>query len=219
MMEAPEGTCNSYERHNPPRQPAYPNKMDSQMIFLKLCVNRLAVICGRVSNEMASTMPIIRRQATMVRAMNIMSIYSKKRTGRCCERANSRSNAMYMMGLRKMVKNSTRSADKPISTQMSVLVMVSMLPKRKADKSGAKPGDRKLKMMPIAIPNVQKTAMAESSRMSSRLLSHSTPKADRTAKIAADKMGEMPVNYPIPIPPNEAWVMPPLIKTRRRVTI
>ena len=49
-------------------------------------------------------------------------------------------------------------------------------------------------MMPSAMPNVQNTAMAESSRMSFRLLSHSTPKADKTANKAADRMGEMPVS-------------------------
>ena len=39
-------------------------------------------------------------------------------------------------------------------------------------------------MMPNAIPSVQNTAMAESSRMSFRLLSHSTPNADSTEKTA-----------------------------------
>ena len=68
--------------------------MDNQIIRLKLCVNRLAVICGRVSNEMTSTMPIIRRQATMVKAMNIISTYSKSVTGIRCERAYSLSKAI-----------------------------------------------------------------------------------------------------------------------------
>ena len=68
--------------------------MDNQIIRLKLCVNRLAVIWGRVSNEMTSTMPIIRRQATMVRAMNIISTYSKNVTGIRCERAYSLSKAI-----------------------------------------------------------------------------------------------------------------------------
>ena len=54
-----------------------------------------------------------------------------------------------------------------------------MFPKRNEDKSGVNPGARKLKMIPMAMPNVQNTAIAESSRMSLRLLSHSTPKADR----------------------------------------
>ena len=47
-------------------------------------------------------------------------------------------------------------------------------------------------MMPMAMPNVQNTAIAESSRMSRRLLSHSTPNAERTEKTAAERMGEMP---------------------------
>jgi len=37
------------------------------------------------------------------------------------------------------------------------------------------------------MPNVQKTAMAESSRISFRLLSHSTPKADKTENTAASR--------------------------------
>ena len=35
--------------------------------------------------------------------------------------------------------------------------------------------------------------------MSFRLLSHSTPKADKTANKAADRMGEMPVYNPRPV--------------------
>ena len=60
----------------------------------------MAVICGMVSSEMTSTMPTMRRQATMVRAMNIIRVYSKKATGNPCERANSRSKAMLTMGRR-----------------------------------------------------------------------------------------------------------------------
>lgn len=74
-------------------------------------------------------------------------------------------------------------------------------------------------MIPSAIPSVQNMAMAESSRMSFRLLSHSTPKADKTEKTAADKMGDMPAYNPSPMPPKEAWVIPPLMNTNRRVTI
>ena len=74
-------------------------------------------------------------------------------------------------------------------------------------------------MMPSAMPNVQNTAMAESSRMSFRLLSHSTPKADKTANKAADRMGEMPVYNPRPIPPKDACVNPPLMNTSLRVTM
>ena len=74
-------------------------------------------------------------------------------------------------------------------------------------------------MMPNAIPSVQNTAMAESSRMSFRLLSHSTPNADSTEKTAADRIGEIPAYSPRPIPPKEACVSPPLIKTSLRVTM
>ena len=82
--------------------------------------------------------------------------------------------------------------DNPTNIQISVAVIVKMLPNRNAERSGENPGERKLKIIPIAIPNVQKTAMAESSRMSFRLLSHSTPNAESTEKMAADKMGEIP---------------------------
>mgnify|MGYP006917313287 CR=1 FL=1 len=53
---------------------------DHQIIFLKLWVNKLAVICGKVSREMASTIPTMRRHDTMVSAMNIIRIYSNKAT-------------------------------------------------------------------------------------------------------------------------------------------
>lgn len=79
------------------------------------------------------------------------------------------------------------------SSSMSLCVMVSIFPKRNEERSGVNPGARKLKMIPIAIPNVQNTAMAESSRISLRLLSHSTPKADSTEKMAAVSRGEIPV--------------------------
>lgn len=55
--------------------------------------------------------------------------------------------------------------------------------------------------------------------MSLREEVHCTPKALSMANIIADRMGLMPANTPMPMPPNEAWVIPPLIKTRRRVTM
>ena len=76
---------------------------------------------------------------------------------------------------------------------MSVIVIVNIFPNKKADKSGVNPGAKKLNMIPIAMPKVQKTAMAESSRISFRLLNHSTPKADNTEKIAAPRIGEIPM--------------------------
>ena len=44
-------------------------------------------------------------------------------------------------------------------------------------------------------------------------LNHSTPKEESTEKIAADNRGEIPAYNPRPIPPKEAWVIPPLINT------
>ena len=79
--------------------------MDSQIMYLNLKVKRFAVICGRVSKEMASTMPTMRRHATIVRAMNTIRAYSKKVTGSFCERANSGSKAMATIGRRNRAKN------------------------------------------------------------------------------------------------------------------
>ena len=101
---------------------------DHQIIFLKLWVNKLAVICGKVSREMASTIPTMRRHDTMVSAMNIIRIYSNKATGIRWERANSRSKAMQMIGFRNKVKNSVSSTERMASNRMSVGVMVRMLP-------------------------------------------------------------------------------------------
>ena len=60
--------------------------MESQMMRWNRCENKLAVICGTVSSEMTSTMPTMRRHATMVSAMNIISAYSNTCTGMPCER-------------------------------------------------------------------------------------------------------------------------------------
>ena len=49
--------------------------MESQMMRWNRCENKLAVICGTVSSEMTSMMPTMRRHATMVSAMNIISAY------------------------------------------------------------------------------------------------------------------------------------------------
>lgn len=189
------------------------------MMRLKLLVNKLAVICGSVSSDITNTIPTMRRHDTMVSAMNIMRRYSNKATGRCCERANSLSKAMAMIALRNKPKNTANITLSMPSMAMSLVVMVRILPNRYDDKSGVKPGAKKLNMIPIAIPKVQNTAMAESSRISLRLLSHSTPKADSTENIAAHSMGDTPAYNPMPIPPKEAWVMPPLMNTNRRVTM
>ena len=53
-----------------------------------------------------------------------------------------------------------------------------------------KPGAKKLQMMPMLMPKVQKMAMAESSRMSRRWLNHCMPQADKTENAAAESMGE-----------------------------
>lgn len=109
MIEAPEGTCRKYDRSSPPIQLIYPIGIDKRMIRLKLNVNRFAVICGIVSRDMANTMPIIRRQDTMVNATDIIRIYSNKVTGKRCDFANSRSNAIATIVRINNVKNSIRA--------------------------------------------------------------------------------------------------------------
>ena len=129
--------------------------MESQMIRLKLWVNRLAVICGSVSREMASTIPTIRRQETMVSAINIISRYSKAATGMRWERANSRSNAIATIGRRKSAKKTARTTLRMASNQMSLCVIVRIFPKRNDERSGVKPGARKLKMIPYRKSRIQ----------------------------------------------------------------
>lgn len=70
--------------------------------------------------------------------------------------------------------------------------MVRILPKRYSDKLGAYPGDRKVRIIPKAIPKDQKTAIAESSRTPSLVDSHSIPNAERTEKAMAERIGFKP---------------------------
>ena len=178
--------------------------MAPTMILEKRWVNRLAVMEGKVSNEITITMPTILRQEMMVSAMNIINKYSKRTTGSFCERAYSLSYAIKRMVLKKHPKKIINNSERMPNIHMSVEVMVRIFPNRYVERSGVNPGAKKLKIIPTAIPNVQNTAIAESSRISFRLLSHSTPNADSVAKTAADRRGEIPVYRPIPIPPNDA---------------
>ena len=86
-----------------------PIGIDKRMIRLKLKVNKFAVICGIVSRDMASTIPTIRRQATILKAMNIIKRYSNRTTGMRWDFANSRSNAMATIGRRNKVKKAIRT--------------------------------------------------------------------------------------------------------------
>ena len=97
--------------------------------------------------------------------------------------------------------------------------MVRMLPKRNDGRSGMNPGVRKQQMMPTLMPRVQNRAMALSSRTVFLPDIHSTPHALAMANAIADTIGFMPRNTPSPTPPKEACVMPPLMNTKRRVTM
>lgn len=101
---------------------------------------------------------------------------------------------------------------------ISVCVMVNMLPNRYSDKFGAYPGVRKVRIMPNAIPRDQNTAIAESSLTPCLSDNHFIPNAENIENIIAEIMGLKPKKKPIPSPPNDAWVMPPLMKTKRRET-
>lgn len=81
------------------------------------------------------------------------------------------------------------------------------------------PGVRKLHIMPTLIPSVQNKAMALSSLTFLFSDIHCTPHALAMANAMAESMGLMPRNTPSPTPPNEAWVMPPLMNTNRRLTM
>ena len=97
--------------------------------------------------------------------------------------------------------------------------MVRILPKRNSLNSGVYPGVIKMQMIPIAIPNAQNAAIAESSRTPFLRDIHSTPSADSTAKNKAYMVGLIHRKNPSHNPPNEAWLIPPVINTIRRVTI
>ena len=70
--------------------------------------------------------------------------------------------------------------------------MVRIFPNRYSDKLGAYPGVKKIKMIPIAIPNDQVTAMTESSLMFRFCDIHSTAKADMMANRTAESVGFQP---------------------------
>jgi hypothetical protein len=80
-------------------------------------------------------------------------------------------------------------------------------------------GDMKQQMIPMLIPKVQNTAIAESSRISPWCDIHWMPKALSTENNIPEKIGLIPKYTPKPMPPKEAWVIPPLMNTSRRVTI
>ena len=179
----------------------------------------LAVICGMVSRLIASTMPTMRRVATIVMAIMAIRVYSITLTGNCWARENTGSKAtLTMLRKKTMVSMLTARVNTPNSTR-SATPIVSRLPKRYEFKSGINSGERKQQIMPTLMPKVQKKAMVESSRTLPRCESHCTPRLLATAKTMAEITGLMPKYTPSPMPPKEAWVMPPLINTSLRVTI
>ena len=76
-----------------------------------------------------------------------------------------------------------------------------------------------MKSTPNAIPRAHTLAIAESSRTPSVSLILPIEKAASTAAPAAESKGLIPRYSPNPIPPKEAWVIPPLMKTILRTTI
>ena len=90
----------------------------------------MAVIEGKVSNEITITIPTILRQEMMVSAMNIINKYSKRTTGSFCERAYSLSDAMKRMVLRKHPKKIINNRERKPNIHMSVEVMVRIFPNR-----------------------------------------------------------------------------------------
>lgn len=188
-------------------------------MVLKLNVKRLAVICGIVNRLIASTIPTMRSVDTMVIAIKIIIKYSIVLTGNRCERAKMVSNAMLTIVLYKSPKTTIATSVSDAKTKRSVVPIVRIFPNKNEGKSGINPGVKKQQIMPTLIPRVQNMAMAESSLMCPFVESHCTPHALIIEKIIADIMGLIPRNTPIPIPPNDACVIPPLINTRRRVTM
>ena len=104
--------------------------MDSQMMRWNLCEKRLAVICGIVSNEITSTMPTIRKQATIVSAMNIISMYSKACVGIPLRTGKLAVERYVYYRVQKSEKNKISSIASPPSKAMSLNVIVRMFPNR-----------------------------------------------------------------------------------------
>ena len=139
--------------NRPPMQLRNPIGIESSMMCLNWLQNRFAVICGRVSSDITSTMPIILRHDTMVSAITVIIRYSIASTGSRCERANSRSNAMATIGLSISTKSKHTKVARMARSQRSPVVIVRMFPKRNDDKSARNPGVRNEKMMPMAMPS------------------------------------------------------------------
>ncbi len=85
-------------------------------------------------------------------------------------------------------------------------------------RSGTYPGVRFMKMIPMAIPRLQRIPMAVSSLTLTFLLVNPMSRADIILKGIAASMGLTPRKYPSPIPPKAAWDIPPLMKTMRLTT-
>ena len=76
-----------------------------------------------------------------------------------------------------------------------------MLPKRKLNKSSVNPPERLISTMPIASPEDNKTATAESAGILANSRNFVIPRAANTETIKAVHNGYTFVNSPIAIPP------------------
>ena len=85
--------------------------------------------------------------------------------------------------------------------------------------SAVYPGVMKQNITPIVIPSTHSMAIAESSLISLRLPSHCMPNADAAANIKAPSVGLNEKYIPNPTPPNDECVIPPLMNSKRRVTM
>ena len=135
------------------------------------------------------------------------------------EWANSLSKATEIIARYIIVVNTICNILIMASVAMSLSVMVSILPKRYVVSSAEYPGVIKQNITPIVIPNTHSIAIAESSLISLCLPNCCIPMADAAAKINAPIVGLKEKYIPIPTPPNDACVIPPLINSRRRVTM
>ena len=104
--------------------------MDENIIFIKLLVNRLAVIWGIVSRDITKTIPTICRQATIVKAINSISVYSKKCTGSPCDNENSLSKEIDIIGCINKEKKAISATDRVPSMIKSTWLIVKMFPNK-----------------------------------------------------------------------------------------
>jgi len=73
IMDAPEGILILYEINNPEKAPANAITTETNMMFLKFLVNKLAMDCGIVKSEITKIIPTTLMLSTIVKATRLIN--------------------------------------------------------------------------------------------------------------------------------------------------